>query len=156
MKTQRNSIVNKSYLCIFSCRVCNMDYEHHMMSKKCIRTHAMTHYRKYIVKEMQTNQPHNVFTEKNKVASYYCYICGIRDVNSSYLTNHLGIYHKRLDFYNVFSTAPKTFLSHSNNKRIFEAATSTSEYLKGASSPSGAEDAFSNHIVGENKREVLR
>ena len=133
-----------------------MDYAHHMMSKKCIRTHAMTHYRKYIVKEMQTNQPHNVFTEKNKVASYYCYICGIRDVNSSYLTNHLGIYHKRLDFYNVFSTAPKTFLSHSNNKRIFEAATSTSEYLKGASSPSGAEDAFSNHIVGENKREVLR
>ena len=131
-----------------------MDYEHHMMSKKCIRTHAMTHYRKYIVKEMQTNQPHNVFTEKNKVASYYCYICGIRDVNSSYLTNHLGIYHKRLDFYNVFSTAPKTFLSHSNNKRI--AATSTSEYLKGASSPSGAEDAFSNHTVGENKREVLR
>ena len=133
-----------------------MDYEHHMMSKKCIRTHAMTHYRKYIVKEMQTNQPHNVFTEKNKVASYYCYICGIRDVNSSYLTNHLGIYHKRLDFYNVFSTAPKIFLSHSNNKRIFEAATSTSEYLKGASSPSGAEDALSNDIVGENKREVLR
>lgn len=133
-----------------------MDYEHHMMSKKCIRTHAMTHYRKYIVKEMQTNQPHNVFTEKNKVASYYCYICGIRDVNSSYLTNHLGIYHKRLDFYNVFSTAPKTFLSHSNNKRIFEAATSTSEYLKCASSQSGVEDAFSNHIVGENKREVLR
>ena len=133
-----------------------MDYEHHMMSKKCIRTHAMTHYRKYIVKEMQTNQPHNVFTEKNKVASYYCYICGIRDVTSSYLTNHLGIYHKRLDFYNVFSTAPETFLSHYNNKRIFEAATSTSEYLKGASSPSGAEDAFSNHIVGENKREVLK
>ena len=133
-----------------------MDYEHHMMSKKCIRTHAMTHYRKYIVKEIQMNQPHNVFTEKNKVASYYCYICGIRDVNSSYLTNHLGIYHKRLDFYNVFSTAPKTFLSHSNNKRIFEAATSTSEYLKGASSPSVAEDAFSNHTVGENKREVLK
>ena len=79
-----------------------MDYKHHMMGKKCIRIHAMTHFRKHILKEMMTNQPNcganNGFVRKN----YTCYVCGIRDATSSYIINHLGVYHKRLDFYNSF------------------------------------------------------
>ena len=79
-----------------------MDYKHHMMTKKCIRIHAMTHFRKHILKEMLINVPNNAakngFTHKN----YTCHVCGVRDNTSSYIINHLGVYHKRLDFYNSF------------------------------------------------------
>ena len=86
---------------IFRCRVCGMHYKHHMMTKKCIRIHAMTHYRKLISKEMLMNQCHDIHSQDTN-ASFECYICGVRDTTSSYIINHLGIYHKRLDFYDTF------------------------------------------------------
>ena len=73
-----------------------------MMTKKCIRIHAMTHYRKLIVKEMLMSQPDKVHGVENTPLSYGCYICGVKDSTSSYIINHLAIYHKRLDFYNNF------------------------------------------------------
>ena len=79
-----------------------MDYKHHMMGKKCIRIHAMTHFRKHILKEMMSNEP-NCGANNGCVRKYYkCYVCGIQDATSSYIINHLGVYHKRLDFYNSF------------------------------------------------------
>ena len=80
-----------------------MDNKYHMMSKTSIRIHAMTHFRKYIHYEMLTNQPQSSYSSSHKHESYTCYICGARDTTSSYIINHLGIYHKRLDFYNDFS-----------------------------------------------------
>ena len=79
-----------------------MDYKHHMMTKKCIRIHAMTHFRRHIVKEMLINQNHSSSHNRQRHDSYACYICGVRDSTSSYIINHLGVYHKRLDFYNKF------------------------------------------------------
>ena len=48
------------------------------------------------------NQPHNTSFNDYKRGSYSCHICGVRDTTTSYMVNHLGIYHKRLDFYNNF------------------------------------------------------
>ena len=61
----------------------------------------MTHYRKLISKEMLMNQCHDIHSQDTN-ASFECYICGVRDTTSSYIINHLGIYHKRLDFYDTF------------------------------------------------------
>ena len=86
-----------------------MDYKYHMMTKKCIRIHTMTHFRKDILKEMLMNQTHNTSCNGYKHWSYSCYICGVRDTTSSYIINHLGIYHKRLDFYNNFILETDSF-----------------------------------------------
>ena len=85
-----------------------MDYKHHMMTRKCIRTHAMTHYRKLILKEMKMSHPHDSSCVDSQHTSYVCYICGVRDATSSYIINHLGVYHKRLDFYNEFGAKMKS------------------------------------------------
>jgi hypothetical protein len=79
-----------------------MDYKHHMMTKKCIRIHAMTHFRKHILKEMLINLPNNTASNGYIHKNYTCYVCGVQDTTSSYIINHLGVYHKRLDFYNSF------------------------------------------------------
>ena len=74
-----------------------------MMTKGCIRIHAMTHQRKYIHQEMLMNQSQTSSWCSPKHDGYTCYICGVRDNKPSYIINHLGVYHKRLDFYNDFS-----------------------------------------------------
>jgi len=79
-----------------------MDYKHHMMTKKCIRIHAMTHFRRHILKEMMINLPNHAASNGYAHKNYICYVCGVRDTTSSYIINHLGVYHKRLDFYNSF------------------------------------------------------
>ena len=79
-----------------------MDYKHHMMTKKCIRIHALTHFRRHILKEMMINLPNNAASNGYVHKNYICYVCGVRDTTSSYIINHLGVYHKRIDFYNSF------------------------------------------------------
>ena len=69
----------------------------------------MTHYRKLISKEMLLNQPHNDLAEVDSNKFFECHMCGVRDTTSSYIINHLGIYHKRLDFYNTFVKEQCTF-----------------------------------------------
>ena len=94
---------------ILRCNICDMDYKYHMMSKTCIRMHAMTHLRKYIHYEMLMNQPQSSSSSSHKHESYTCYICGVRDNKASYIINHLGVYHKRLDFYNDFSVYTQNY-----------------------------------------------
>ena len=87
------------------------------MTRKCIRTHAMTHHRKLIWKEMIMSQPHDSSAFDNNHISYVCHICGVRDAASSYIINHLGVYHKRLDFYNDFGTR-KNSVGTTKRRRI--------------------------------------
>ena len=75
----------------------------------------MTHFRRDLWREMafyksKTERPNY---DKNEQMSS-CYICGIRDTKS-YITNHLGFYHKRLDLYNDAYEKAMNFSSTSSN-----------------------------------------
>ena len=112
------------------CKLCDMDYKYHMMTKGCIRIHAMTHLRKYIHQEMLMNQSQTSSSSSHKHDGYTCYICGVRDNKPSYIINHLGVYHKRLDFYNDFSWFAQKWQKASSGVPLPHSAHPLDNYLK--------------------------
>ena len=79
------------------------------------------------------NQAHNTSFNDYKRGSYSCHICGVRDTTTSYMVNHLGIYHKRLDFYNNF-VMKDDLLTNSSNKLTLSAPRPLQHELRNQSS----------------------
>ena len=72
------------------CRVCDMDYNVHMMGKPQIRTHLYTHFREDILQMVIKNEQEDFFR---------CPKCDFTDgakYKSNFVT-HLGVWHQELD-----------------------------------------------------------